>query len=103
MLNIHNMEKQKGVTLRRNDSYVDKKPKDSWLSYHFSFMFWSVMGLYAAFLAEILTRLPNYVDENIVSSATFYSMTGIAVFIVMGIAKVLFRKYKKKWSKIEHS
>lgn len=32
-----------------------RKP-ESWLSLHFSFMYWSVMGLYAAFVSESLVR-----------------------------------------------
>ena len=77
-----------------------KKPVNNWKSLHLSFMYWSVMGLYAAFIAEILTRIPQYIGEGIVSATSFYSMTGIAIFIVMGFAQVLFRKLKKRWEEI---
>ncbi len=33
-----------------------KKPINKWKYLHFSFMYWSVMGLYVAFAAEILSR-----------------------------------------------
>ena len=36
---------------------------------HFSFMYWSVRGLYAAFAAEVLTRIPE---------ANFFGMVGIS-------------------------
>src|SRR5690606_28659672 len=36
-----------------------KKPVDKWRDQHVSFMYWSVIGLYSAFAAEILTRIPQ--------------------------------------------
>ena len=68
-----------------------------YLSFHFSFMYWSVIGLYCALAAEVLTRIPNYIDfkENIV--AIFYALVGVATALVGGIGSIYFRKYKKKW------
>lgn len=45
-----------------------RKP-DDWVILHFSFMYWSVMGLYMAFASEMLTRIPE---------TPFFSMVGIA-------------------------
>lgn len=36
-----------------------KKPLNKWKYMHFSFMYWSVIGLYCAFAAELLTRVPK--------------------------------------------
>lgn len=65
-----------------------KKPRNSHIALHFSFMYWSVIGLYAAFVSEMLTRIPE---------SPFFGMVGIATFVVMIIAQILFIKYKKSW------
>lgn len=70
---------------------VLRKPEKSWLNWHFISMYWSVMGLYAAFVAEILTRVPQ---------TKFFWMVGLATFGVMAIANVIFRIYHKKWEKL---
>ncbi len=69
-----------------------RKPEKSWLSLHFSFMYWSVMGLYAAFVAEIFTRIPQ---------VRFFWLVGIATFLVMSVAGIAFAVYKKRWEKLE--
>jgi uncharacterized membrane protein len=65
--------------------------KKEWIEMHFSFMFWSVFGLYAAFASEILTRIPENPSFNHV---------GIATGAVMIVAGFSFKIYKKKWKKI---
>ncbi len=62
--------------------------KTTWVHYHLAFMYWSVMGLYAAFVAEIITRVP---------STPFFGMLGVAIFIVMTFAYLFWFKYKKNW------
>ncbi len=79
-----------------------KKPK-SYVSRHFGFMYWSVFGLYGAFVAETLVRLPKVVIESGVPNSTFYNMTGIAVGITMSLGAYLFIRYNKKWSKFDKS
>ena len=69
-----------------------RKPEKSWLGLHYNFMYWSVMGLYAAFVAEVLTRVPQ---------TRFFWMVGIATFGVMLLANIAFNIYKKRWKKIE--
>ena len=68
-----------------------RKPVNSWLRLHYSFMFWSVIGLYAAFVAETLVRIPQ---------TPFFGMVGFASFGVTIIGGILFAIYKKKWSKV---
>lgn len=65
-----------------------RKPKRGYMGLHFSFMYWSVIGLYAAFVSETLTRIPE---------TPFYSMLGISTFAVMIIASWAFRRNQKKW------
>ena len=59
-----------------------KKPTKKWKYMHFSFMYWSVIGLYSAFAAEILTRIPE---------SSFFGMVGISFVIIMLVAAVYFR------------
>ncbi len=61
-----------------------------WVEYHFSFMYWSVMGLYAAFVAETMVRIPD---------TPFFGMVGIGTGIVMLAAGISFSYYKKSWEK----
>ncbi len=68
---------------------IVKKPVH-WISLHFSFMYWSVIGLYAAFISEMITRIPD---------TPFFGMLGIATFGAMLVASLLFRKYQKRWQK----
>lgn len=65
-----------------------RKPRDNYMGWHFSFMYWSVIGLYAAFVSETLTRIPE---------APFFGMLGVATFGVMAAASWAFKKYKKVW------
>ncbi|NER14139.1 DUF2306 domain-containing protein [Leptobacterium flavescens] len=68
-----------------------RKPEKKWLGMHFSFMYWSVIGLYAAFVAEVLTRVP---------STPFFGMLGIAIAVVMIIASIAWRRKKKEWNNL---
>jgi uncharacterized membrane protein len=58
------------------------------VTYHLSFMYWSVIGLYAAFISEIFTRVPG-------------APGGMALFLstmaVMAMATLVWRKKKLKW------
>jgi uncharacterized membrane protein len=68
---------------------VLRKPVNGWLRLHYSFMFWSVIGLYAAFAAETLVRIPQ---------VPFFGMVGFASFGVTIIGGIFFAIYKKKWA-----
>ncbi len=67
---------------------IFRKPRQSYIGLHFSFMYWSIIGLYAAFISETLTRIPE---------TPFFGMLGIATFGVMAVASWCFRRYQKKW------
>ncbi|MBK8293009.1 MAG: DUF2306 domain-containing protein [Flammeovirgaceae bacterium] len=60
----------------------------SWLALHMSFMFYSVIGLYAAFASEVIVRVPGI--------RFWWSVTG-ATFLVFFVAMYFFRKSAKKW------
>lgn len=79
-----------------------KKPK-GYVSLHFNFMYWSVLGLYGAFVAETLVRIPDVVVESGIPNATFYKMIGIGVGITMGLGAYFAIKNNKKWSKFDKS
>ncbi|MDX1642283.1 MAG: DUF2306 domain-containing protein [Balneolaceae bacterium] len=76
---------------------IFKYPKKNYIAYHFSFMYWSVLGLYGAFFAEIMTRLPRIVIEEGRPNAIFLNMTGLAVALVMGFGGYYFYKNKDRW------
>ena len=76
-----------------------KRPKNNFISIHFSFMYWSVIGLYGAFMAETFVRLPKIVVESGIPNTMFYNMTGIAVATTMGLGAYFFIKLKPKWEK----
>lgn len=81
---------------------IIRRPK-SYVSLHFNFMYWSVIGLYAAFAAETLVRIPDVVIQSGIPNSTFYKMTGIASGLTMLLGSFFSKKYKKKWSRFDKS
>jgi len=78
---------------------LTRRPTNNYISLHFSFMYWSVIGLYGAFAAETLVRIPKIVIESGIPNKVFYNMTGIAVGLTMGLGAYFFIKLKPKWDK----
>ena len=75
-----------------------KRPVRTYVVLHFSFMYWSVVGLYMAFAAETLVRLPQVVIEGGVPNRTFYMMV-IGSMVVLGvIANVIWYRMKPRWT-----
>lgn len=68
-----------------------KKPKKNWLDMYLAFMYWSVIGLYAAFVSEVLTRIPE---------SPFFGTIGIATTIIMIVAGLIFYMKKDNWENI---
>lgn len=63
---------------------------------HLAWMYWSVIGLYCAFSAEIFTRLPMLLDiEN--SYGIFYALVGISTGLVGIIGSYFFKRKKNIW------
>ncbi len=79
-----------------------KKPK-TYVSLHFNFMYWSVIGLYGAFVAEILVRIPDVVIESGIPNVAFYKAIGIGVAITMGLGAYFAIKKNKEWSEFDKS
>jgi uncharacterized membrane protein len=79
-----------------------KKPKH-YISLHFNFMYWSVIGLYGAFLAEVLTRIPPMVIQDKEILPLFFKLVGLSIFIIMGFGYYFMFKKKKDWAKFEKS
>jgi hypothetical protein len=53
-----------------------------------AFMYYSVIGLYAAFLSEIVTRIPGL---------NFGLMVGVGTGLVMLVGVTFFQMKKNKW------
>ncbi|MDX1629833.1 MAG: DUF2306 domain-containing protein [Fulvivirga sp.] len=75
------------VTVTSGILSVLLKP-NNWLFLHFSWMYWSVMGLYAAFASEVLTRIPE---------SPFFGMVGIATGLIMLTASIIYNRKKSSW------
>lgn len=65
-----------------------KTSRSNAIYFHFIFMYWSVIGLYAAFASEVLTRIPK---------TPFFNMIGLATGIIMLLGGVYFKIKKKSW------
>lgn len=78
-----------GATLAGGMIPVLLRKPESWLSLHFSFIYWSVMRLYAAFVAETLVRVPE---------SPFFGMVGIGTGLVMLVGGSWFHYRKEYWA-----
>lgn len=65
-----------------------KRPTGAWLRMHGSFMYFSVVGLYAAFFSEIVTRIPGQSFPLMVSIATISTIT---------LGFLIFNRFKERW------
>lgn len=59
-----------------------------WKNWHVAGMYWSVIGLYAAFVSEVVTRIPG---------VNFGLMVGLGTTAVMLAGAALFRRNRKRW------
>ena len=64
------------------------REKSFWLRLHFTAMYWSVIGLWAAFIAEMSVRIPK---------SSFMWMVGVAFGLVILIGVVIFAIKKQSW------
>ena len=78
---------------------LTKRPANNYVTLHFSFMYWSVIGVYGAFVSETLVRMPKVVIESGIPNNVFYNLTGIGSALVMGLGIYFFLKLKPKWGK----
>lgn len=78
---------------------IRKKPRKTWLEFHYEFMSWSVVGLYAAFWSETFSRFFRFSGFwVVVATATAVTIAVGATLIKMKKKKVLgqFNYYNKK-------
>ena len=68
-----------------------KKPANKWQEMHFAYMYWSVIGLYAATAAELLTRIP---------SSPFMGMVGISTGGIVVAGAIGFKINRAKWARV---
>jgi uncharacterized membrane protein len=72
------------------------RPKE-WATTHMVFMYWSVVGLYAAFASEVLVRVPAR------TGASFGLLVGLATGIIMVTAGLFQQPLLRRWSReLEH-
>ena len=63
----------------------------SWIKKHVYFMYWSVVGLYAAFFAEVAVRIPG---------TQFWWMVLLGTIIVTIAGGIAYGKMKDQWMSI---
>lgn len=79
--------------------------KPSWLLQHFTFMYWSYVGLIAAFIAEMMVRLPALIftkSKGIKDADSELGLAGIVAFSILGgvmfFAELGYRKWRKQFT-----
>lgn len=65
------------------------------LGWHLGFMYWSVIGLYCAFVAEVLVRMPHELFRG-----NFALAINLSVFSLMTLGSVAFGYYKRQWERV---
>lgn len=72
---------------------IARKPAGRWMRMHMAFMYYSVIGLYAAFVSEIITRVIH---------SNFGLMVGVATGVTMCIGAYVFQLKLKTWSNYQN-
>ena len=76
-----------------------KRPVNNYVLLHFSFMYWSIIGVYGAFVSETLVRIPKVVVEGGIPNNVFYNLIAIGTILVMGFGAYFFIKLTPKWER----
>jgi len=77
------------ITLLGGMIPVLRRKPGNWVFIHFTWMYWSVFGLYAALVSELMTRIP---------STPFFGMIGFATGAMLLLGAFIFRRKKKQWT-----
>ena len=67
---------------------LTRRPINRWLDNHLAWMYFSVIGLYAAFFSEIFSRIPE---------TPFFGMVGISSVVVLAVGIFLFLRMRRVW------
>ncbi|QOI98335.1 MAG: DUF2306 domain-containing protein [Flammeovirgaceae bacterium] len=73
---------------------INRQPSGKWLMRHLTWMYYSVIGLYAAFASEIIVRIPGLPFAAMVVTASV-TITAVGIFI--------FIKNHRSWIKNIHT
>ena len=100
---FHYLAVVSGFTLLRGmlPMLMNRSGADS-LNQHFRSMYWSVVGLYAAFAAELLVRVPflYHLFSGILPRNLFHYLALFASLAVILVSLIAFLKKKAKWLKL---
>ncbi|MFT6811091.1 MAG: hypothetical protein ACJA01_004338 [Saprospiraceae bacterium] len=64
-----------------------RKPHEGWIYLHFGFRYWSVIGLYVAFISDVFTR-------TLIANMKLF---GIIMFVFFGCCSYFCYRNKAKW------
>ena len=73
-------------------------PAGNFLTYHFSFMYWSVVGLYMAFFGELAARLPGLLDMSGDRIMQILLPAGVVALVFAIGAQIIWNKKKREWT-----
>ncbi len=66
---------------------LTRRPKHNWMVWHSNWMAWSYVGLMAALIAEILTRIAVPLAAPILDQNQLWSLFwGLAIFVALAVA-----------------
>jgi len=72
-----------------------KKPEKTWLEFHYEFMNWSVIGLYAAFWSETFSRFFRFAGFWVLVATGTAMTVAIGVYLLKSKKKEMLKKYSK--------
>lgn len=65
-----------------------RRPRVNWIRWHIAGMYYSVIGLYAAFASEVMVRIPG---------VAFFEMVILATVVITFLGMWFYSKKLKKW------
>ncbi|PPK87627.1 putative membrane protein DUF2306 [Neolewinella xylanilytica] len=75
-----------------------RRPAANYLLYHFSFMYWSVVGLYLALFGELAAHLPELMSVERDRSLPLLIGIGVAAAVFAVSAQLFWNRKKHEWS-----
>ena len=99
---FHYLALVSGITLVRGMLPMLIHRTNNSLKQHFRSMYWSVVGLYAAFAAELLVRVPFLYKlfSSTILRNIFHYLVVAATIVVIALSLIVFLKKKPKWLKL---
>ncbi|MGB3802328.1 MAG: hypothetical protein WA952_21080 [Lewinella sp.] len=76
---------------------VLQRPAKTYLTYHFSFMYWSVIGLYLALFGEVAAHLPAMLGLTGKPAVGLLVIVGVGALAFCLGAQLIWNRQKREW------